>query len=224
MSHDPQSRAWCALRATTLSALLAFTVLVTPTSAHAETKTEAAAVSDQSTTSNTPAAETATPTQAPGFQRWWESNFPNVPFPGQLTTPSLDTTPSTATITTWWAAYSQLYVEDCIEAKGDLATRKVPVQGAAPLTLNTISGDDVISASEAAAGITMSGTGQPGSNIDVRWSGSESTLTAFAVVETDGTWSVTFTGTPGKGNSHVYVEDFIEANGDVVTRAVLVQV
>lgn len=54
----------------------------------------------------------------------------------------------------------------------------------------SVAGDNVVNATEAAGGIVLTGTAQPGATVSVAWGGS----TLPATVGTDGTWSVTFPG------------------------------
>ncbi|GAB1361566.1 hypothetical protein MASR1M32_08020 [Rhodobacter sp.] len=51
-----------------------------------------------------------------------------------------------------------------------------------------IAGDGIVNASEAASGITMTGTAQPGATVQVAWNGA----TLPATVAADGSWTVTF--------------------------------
>ncbi|NGM44417.1 hypothetical protein G5B31_02570 [Rhodobacter sp. SGA-6-6] len=51
-----------------------------------------------------------------------------------------------------------------------------------------IAGDGVVNATEAGAGVTMTGTAQPGATVQVAWNGA----TLPATVAADGSWSVTF--------------------------------
>ena len=90
-----------------------------------------------------------------------------------------------------------------------------PPSAPAQLIVNPIAGNHVVNAAEAANGVVVSGTGEPGSRIDLRWHGSDTVLAGETFVDTDGNWSYTFTSTPGQGGSTLYVEDFIAANGEV---------
>lgn len=51
-----------------------------------------------------------------------------------------------------------------------------------------IAGDGIVNATEAGAGVTMTGTAQPGATVQVAWNGA----TLQATVAADGSWSVTF--------------------------------
>lgn len=51
-----------------------------------------------------------------------------------------------------------------------------------------VAGDNTVNATEAAGGVTMTGTAQPGSSVSVAWNGA----TLPATVAANGTWSVTF--------------------------------
>ena len=53
---------------------------------------------------------------------------------------------------------------------------------------STMTADNIINATEAASGVVMTGTSQPGSTVNVAWNGS----TLPATVGADGNWSVTF--------------------------------
>lgn len=85
-----------------------------------------------------------------------------------------------------------------------------------------VAGDNIINASEAAGGIVMSGTGQPGAAISVAWNGS----TLPATVAQNGTWSVTFpAGTAASGTySSTATVTATDAAGNSATSTRTVQV
>ncbi len=63
---------------------------------------------------------------------------------------------------------------------GPAATRAVQVREAAPATptIAAVTGDNAVSADEAKAGVTISGTATPGSTVQVNWQGNVKTATA----------------------------------------------
>ncbi|MFV0406844.1 MAG: leucine-rich repeat protein [Propioniciclava sp.] len=75
-----------------------------------------------------------TPTQTPIFQRWWEARFPDVPFPGLPVTPNPDSTPPTATITTWRATFTIRFSEPVNALTAD----NVQLSGTAAATITDI--------------------------------------------------------------------------------------
>ena len=75
---------------------------------------------------------------------------------------------------------------------GSSTTSEVQIDTVAviDLTNTPLTGDDVIGGSEWANGVTLTGTTQPGSTVEVTVEG----VTQTATVEADGSWSVTFAG------------------------------
>ncbi|HVL56490.1 MAG TPA: Ig-like domain-containing protein [Burkholderiaceae bacterium] len=78
-------------------------------------------------------------------------------------------------------------------------------------TLNTVAGNNVVDAAEAAAGVTISGTAEPGSSVRVTWgvgvltatagsNGQWSTTWSSAVIPSSGATTVTATATDLAGN------------------------
>lgn len=56
------------------------------------------------------------------------------------------------------------------------------------VTLNVVAGDDVVNATEQAAGVVLTGTAEAGSTVQVTWGG----VTLPATVAADGSWTVTY--------------------------------
>ncbi|MFV0406845.1 MAG: hypothetical protein ACK5LN_08515, partial [Propioniciclava sp.] len=90
-----------------------------PTPAHAETPTPVS-------------AQTPAPTQTSSVQQWWQTRFPNVPFPGRPALPNRDTTPPTASITTWQANFTIRFSEPV----NALNTNNIRLTGTATATIN----------------------------------------------------------------------------------------
>lgn len=77
------------------------------------------------------------------------------------------------------------------DARGNITTslEKVAVDTVAPaIAMNTIEGDNIINAAEAADGVTLAGTGEPGASLSVEFQGKTTQTTVAA----DGTWSLSF--------------------------------
>lgn len=78
------------------------------------------------------------------------------------------------------------------------ATRSVAVDTTSTVSITgPVAGDDVVNATEAAAGVSLAGQGEPGAAISVDWAGGTRSTTVGA----DGSWSVTFPAesvTPGE--------------------------
>lgn len=77
-----------------------------------------------------------------------------------------------------------------------------PSQAVRPLRVDTdttvsidgpVAGDDIVNGSEAAAGVTLTGRGEPGAAVQVTFAG----ITRATTVAADGTWSAGFTGVAG---------------------------
>lgn len=66
--------------------------------------------------------------------------------------------------------------------------------------INTVAGDNIVSTTEAAAGVTITGTAEVNSTVTVTWGGRNKTYTA-----TSGTWTVTYTSAeiPSPGTTTV---------------------
>jgi hypothetical protein len=67
-------------------------------------------------------------------------------------------------------------------------TFRIDTVGMVTISADAIAGNDVVSAAEAAAGITLTGTTQPGSTVTVDVAG----VTRAATVAADGNWTVTY--------------------------------
>jgi hypothetical protein len=76
-----------------------------------------------------------------------------------------------------------------------------------------VAGDDVVNASEAAAGVTMTGLAQPGATVQVAWNGT----TLPATVAADGSWSVTFPTTAGGTYASTATVTATDAAGNTAT-------
>ena len=70
------------------------------------------------------------------------------------------------------------------------ATGTVTIDTVAEVTIatSTVEGDGIINAAEAADGVTLTGTAQPGSTVDVTFNG----ITRAATVDANGNWSVDY--------------------------------
>jgi hypothetical protein len=70
-------------------------------------------------------------------------------------------------------------------------------------TIVQVAGDGIVSASEKAAGVTLTGTGEAGASVSVVWGA----VTKTATVSASGTWSVLFTSAdvPADGSTNVRV-------------------
>ena len=69
-------------------------------------------------------------------------------------------------------------------------TDQIQVDTVAPaVNMNTVEGDDVINATEASDGVTLTGYAEPGSTLTVAFQG----LTRDVTVQSDGSWSIEFT-------------------------------
>lgn len=69
-------------------------------------------------------------------------------------------------------------------------TDQIQVDTVAPaVNMNTVEGDDVINATEASDGVTLTGYAEPGSTLTVAFQG----LTRDVTVQSDGSWSIDFT-------------------------------
>jgi hypothetical protein len=81
------------------------------------------------------------------------------------------------------------------------AFRTVQVDTAPPQTpgISVIAGNDVISGAEASQGVVIAGTGEAGTQVDVRWGD----LTASTTVSNAGFWSVNFSNVPADGTYSV---------------------
>jgi hypothetical protein len=81
----------------------------------------------------------------------------------------------------------------------------VTVDVTAPTAANIVqvAGDGIVSASEKAAGVTLTGTGEAGASVSVVWG----TVTKTATVDASGAWSVQFASAdvPGNGTTTVRV-------------------
>uniref|UniRef100_UPI004047FB1E DUF4347 domain-containing protein n=1 Tax=Cyanobium sp. TaxID=2164130 RepID=UPI004047FB1E len=86
-------------------------------------------------------------------------------------------------------------------------TLNVTVDTLAPTspTINTVAGDDAISNSEKAAGITLTGTAEPNSTIVISWKAKAEPRTTVA--DSDGNWSLVYTAAnlPESGQSTISV-------------------
>jgi hypothetical protein len=85
-----------------------------------------------------------------------------------------------------------------------------------------IATDGIVNAAEAASGVTMTGTAQPGATVNVEWNGS----TLPATVAADGSWTVTFpsTGIAGGTYSSTATVTATDAVGNTATDTRTVQV
>src|SRR5690606_16157943 len=59
-------------------------------------------------------------------------------------------------------------------------------------TIDPVAGGDGVGADEAAAGITVTGTAEPGSTVTVVWSGADESYQQEGIADENGAWSVTF--------------------------------
>lgn len=94
--------------------------------------------------------------------------------------------------------------------------------GAVTIDAGLIEGDDIINAVEASDGVTLTGTSQPGSTVEVSFG----TVTHTATVATDGSWSVDFSA--GDFEVGTYGADFsvtaTDTAGNVSTATRTVQI
>jgi hypothetical protein len=89
--------------------------------------------------------------------------------------------------------YDATITASTVDAAGNASstTSTFRVDTVAMVTLNgPVAVDDVVNATEAAAGVVLTGTTQPGSTVQVAWNGS----TLPATVGANGQWTVTFPG------------------------------
>ncbi len=78
-------------------------------------------------------------------------------------------------------------------------TRTIRIDTATAVSISgPVAGDDVVNATEAAGGVTLTGTAQPGAAVQVAWAGATLPATAGA----DGRWSVTFPGAAIAGGEY----------------------
>lgn len=103
---------------------------------------------------------------------------------------------------------------DAAGNSGSEASRSVRVATTAAATpsVNVIAGNDVVSAGEAAAGVTVSGVAEPGNSVSIAWgsttrtvsassAGTYSTVFSAGELPADGTSSVRVVATNAEGNS-----------------------
>jgi large repetitive protein len=87
--------------------------------------------------------------------------------------------------------YDATITATTVDAAGNSTstTRTMRVDTVTSVAMNgPVAGDDVVNAAEAAGGITLTGTAQPGNTVNVAWNGT----TLPATVAAGGTWTVTF--------------------------------
>ena len=125
--------------------------------------------------------------------------------PGAVLTVAIDGNSQTVTVAadgTWSAAWAQgviaggeydaVVTATTVDAAGNpssaTGTFRMDTVGMVSISDMAIAGDNVVNATEAAAGLTLTGTTQPGSSVTVEIEG----VTRTATVAADGTWSATF--------------------------------
>lgn len=87
--------------------------------------------------------------------------------------------------------YDATITASTVDAAGNPSstTRTIRVDTATAVAINgPVAGDDIVNATEAGAGVTLTGTAQPGASVQVAWAGA----TLPATVGADGRWTVTF--------------------------------
>ncbi len=103
--------------------------------------------------------------------------------------------------------YDATVTASTTDAAGNTATASHPIRvdtSARTSLSGPVATDDIVNASESAAGVALAGTAQPGATVSVAWNGT----TLAAPVTAAGTWAVTFPGTvlpSGEANTTITV-------------------
>lgn len=144
-----------------------------------------------------------TQTATVGSDGRWSVTYPTGTLPGGEYTATLTATTTDTAGNTSTASHS--FVVDTVTSVG---------------FSGQVAGDNTVNATEAAGGVVLTGTAQPGAAVSVAWNGT----TLSSVAGSNGTWSVTFPSVTGGTYSSTATVTATDAYGNTATATRAIQV